>query len=38
MKGGYKICEYHYEKNLENARSQKAKNARGKLVKEGILY
>lgn len=38
VKEGYKICEYHYEKNVENSRSQKAKNARKKLIKEGILY
>ena len=38
VKEGYKVCGYHYERNLENARNQKAKNVRGKLIKEGILY
>lgn len=38
VKEGYKVCEEHYQKNVENARSGRAKKAREKLLKEGILY
>lgn len=38
IKEGYKVCEKHYQINLEKARSEKAAVAREKLKKEGILY
>ena len=38
VKEGYKVCEYHYQKNVENARSYKANKAREDLVKSGILH
>ena len=38
VKDGYKVCEKHYQMNVENSRSQKANEARKKLRKEGILY
>lgn len=38
VKDGYKVCEDHYQKNVENARSGKAAQARKKLLKDGILY
>ena len=37
IKPGYKVCEKHYQSNVENSRSEKAKAAREKL-KEGVLY
>ncbi len=38
IKEGYKVCERHYQMNIEKARSQRAGEAREKLLKEGILY
>lgn len=38
VKEGYKVCENHYQMNVEKARSKKAKDAREKLIKENILY
>lgn len=38
VKEGYRVCEHHYQKNVENARSGRAKKAREKLLEEGILY
>lgn len=38
VKKGYKVCEYHYQLNVKNARSQKANEARKKLLKDGVLY
>lgn len=38
VKEGYKVCEKHYEMNVQKARSKKAKEARNKLEKSGILY
>lgn len=38
VKDGYKVCEKHYQMNLEKARSQKAKEARRELQESGILY
>lgn len=38
IKVGYKVCEEHYQKNVENARSEKANNARKQLLKEGVLW
>lgn len=37
-KPGYKLCERHYQMNVDKANSQKAKNVRKKLIKNGILY
>ena len=38
VKPGYKVCEEHYQRNVENANSQGAKDARKVLQKTGILY
>ena len=38
IKDGYKVCEKHYQMNVEKARSQNADKARKNLVKDGILY
>ena len=38
VKSGYKVCEEHYQMNVKKANTQKAKDAREKLVKSGILY
>ena len=38
VKDGYKVCEKHYQMNMEKARSQKAKEARKELQESGILY
>ena len=38
IKDGYKVCEKHYQMNLEKSHSQKANEAREKLKKEGIIY
>ena len=38
VKDGYKVCEKHYQMNVENSHSQKANEARKNLIKEGILY
>lgn len=38
IKGTYRVCEKHYQMNVEKARSQKADKARKNLVKDGILY
>lgn len=38
QKPGYKICEKHYQMNVEKARSKKAKEAREQLVESRILY
>ena len=38
IKDGYKVCEKHYQMNVENSHSQKANEARKNLIKEGILY
>ena len=38
IKDGYKVCEKHYQMNVENSHSQKANEARKNLRKEGILY
>lgn len=38
VKDGYKVCEKHYQMNLEKARSEKANEARKILRKEGVLY
>lgn len=35
---GYKVCEYHHKMNIEKANLQKTKEARNKLIKQGILY
>lgn len=37
-KPGYKLCERHYQMNIDKANSQKAKEARDNLIKNGILY
>lgn len=38
VKKGYKVCEKHYQMNLEKSHSKKANEAREKLKKEGIIY
>lgn len=38
IKPGYKICENHYQLNVEKARSHKANEARKELIKQGVLY
>ena len=38
VKDGYKVCEKHYQMNVENSHSQKANEARKNLRKEGIIY
>lgn len=38
VKNGYKVCEYHHKKNIEYANSNKAKDERTILLKQGILY
>lgn len=38
VKQGYKFCETHYQRMVAMAHSQKNKEARAKLIKQGILY
>ena len=38
VKDGYKLCEKHYQLNIQNSRSDKAKEIRRQLVEQGILY
>lgn len=38
VKQGYKVCEHHYRLNIENARSEKANEARQELKKQGIIF
>ena len=38
IKDGYKVCEKHYQMNVEKSLSQKAKEARRELKDSGILY
>lgn len=38
IKDRYRVCEKHYQMNVEKARSQNADKARKNLVKDGILY
>lgn len=38
QKKGYKVCEKHYQMNVNKARSKKAEDARKKIIKEKILY
>ena len=38
IKDGYKVCEKHYQMNVEKANSGKAKDRRGKLINNKILY
>ena len=35
---GYKVCEKHHKMCEQNARTENARNARKKLIKEGELY
>lgn len=37
-KPGYKLCERHYQMNVDKANSQRAKDARKNLIKNCILY
>lgn len=37
IKQGYKVCDFHYEQNVKNARSTKANESRNKLVMQGVL-
>ena len=38
IKDGYKVCEKHYQMNVEKSLSQKAKESRRELKESGILY
>ena len=38
IKDGYKVCEKHYQMNVEKSLSQKSKEARRELQESGILY
>lgn len=38
IKQGYKVCEEHYQRNVDMSRTEKAKKAREKMIREGILY
>ena len=38
VKDRYRVCEKHYQMNVEKARSQNADRARNNLIKDGILY
>lgn len=38
IKDGYKVCEEHYQINVQNSKSAKAKESRRNLVANGILY
>lgn len=38
VKEGYKLCELHYQRNVEMSKSQKAVQARKELKEKGILY
>ena len=38
IKEGYKVCEKHYQMNIEKANSSKAKDARKELIDNKILY
>ena len=38
IKDGYKVCENHYQMNIEKANSNKAKDARKELIDNKILY
>ena len=38
IKDGYKVCEKHYQMNVEKSLSQKAKEVRRELQESGILY
>lgn len=35
---GCKVCEFHHKKNIEYANTEKAKEVRKDLLKQGILY
>ena len=37
IKHGYKVCEFHYEQNVRNARSDKAVDSRHRLIMQGVL-
>ena len=37
-KPGYKLCERHYQMNVDKANSQRAKDVRKNLIKNCILY
>lgn len=38
IKDGYKVCEKHYQMNVEKSNSNKAKDARKELINNKILY
>lgn len=38
IKDGYKVCEKHYQMNVEKANSNKAKDVRKELINNKILY
>ena len=38
VKDGYKVCEKHYQMNVEKANSRKAKDVRTELINNKILY
>lgn len=37
IKQGYKVCDFHYEQNVKNSRSQKAVDSRRKLIMQEVL-
>lgn len=36
IKSGYKICEYHYNMNIEKLNNEKCRNARNKIKSQGL--
>ena len=38
IKQGYKVCEEHYQRNVDMSRAENTRRAREKMIREGILY
>ena len=38
IKQGYKVCEGHYQRNVDMSRAENTRQARKKMIREGILY
>jgi hypothetical protein len=38
IKKGYKVCEIHYQRNVELANSENTRKARQEMIEKGILY
>lgn len=38
IKPGYKVCEHHYQMNIDKANSNKAKEVRKKLIENKLLF